>query len=106
MVGNSLSVLLQVCLSEQTSLERWAGFRCILHLEAQNACIDAASFQNPEGKDVVYAVDLVAFVNSLMFNCTLASMPGSRFVEALCRRLVAGLKVRKRCKRCYIVLMT
>ena len=38
-------------------------------------CIDAASFQNPEGKDVVYAVDLVAFVNSLMFNCTLASMP-------------------------------
>jgi len=61
----------------------WDGFRCFLQLDSASDCIDAARFHDPSGREVVQAIELRAFVNSLMFNCTTHPGMSSVFMELL-----------------------
>ena len=42
----------------------------VLQMDSATESVEAASFQAPNGREVVRCVDMRAFVNGLMFNCT------------------------------------
>ena len=71
--GASLSTLLALrhCnMLYRRSKRDWAEFRAVVQLESNARHLEAARFCNPKREPVVHLLDLRAFVNVLMFNCT------------------------------------
>merc|ERR550514_2038186 len=63
----------------------WDELRIVLHLaKGPTEEIDAAKFKDPDtDRDIVFGVDLRAFVNSLMFNCSAYPGMSGVFMELI-----------------------
>merc|ERR1719281_1603584 len=74
--------------SKKPNDKSWTDFRCVIHTET-NVTVDGkdymegAKFTNNVGGEVVHFVDLRAFVNTLMLNCTAQPGLSSAFLELL-----------------------
>jgi hypothetical protein len=62
----------------------WNDMRIVLHLDNHiGPEINAAKFSDPAGADIVFAIELSAFTNSLLFNCSHKPGMSSVFMELI-----------------------